>query len=45
MIQMWHISTTLMTQHWLADTYQTLTEILIKKVVGFVYFLNKYILC
>ena len=30
----------------LADTYQAfLTEILIKKPVEFVYFLNKYILC
>ena len=30
----------------LADTYQaSLMEILIKKPVGFVYFLNKYILC
>ena len=29
----------------LADTYQALTKILIKKSVGFVYFLNKYILC
>ena len=30
----------------LADTYQaSLTENLIKKPVGFVYFLNKYILC